>query len=91
MKRPAGCHEQAAKKTEGGLLKYPGVPKAGEKRPPMKIGTSTIYTNVLSSCWRLKEKPGDRLDKAYYWKGDGRGEAAWQELKVHAQQVNPGL
>ena len=91
MKRPAGCHEQAAKKTEGGLLKYPGVPKAGEKRPPMKIGTSTIYTNVLSSCWRLKEKPGDRLDKAYHWKGDGRGEAAWQELKVHAQRVNPGL
>ena len=38
---------------------FPGV----AQRPPIYWGGTTSYTSALQGAWRVKLKPGDRVDK----------------------------
>lgn len=53
------------------------------KLPPMRIDQATIYFNCAKECWRVKLRPGDRLDKPFSWRGDEK-QRREQWLKVLA-------
>ena len=85
MKRPAskGCKQGGFEITS---LKYPGT---GESAPKY-YKKSTIYTSTLKKQWRVKAKPGDKLDRSFSFAGEGKDpKEVWKEVAGHLNKLNP--
>ena len=53
---------------------------------PRYYGSVTVYTDTKNNLWRVKPRPGVRVEKKFVWKSDGaENRDQWANLVAYVK------